>query len=158
MAEVATWYDYWWADAWVYPDPESSIYQLRHPTRYEWRPDIEEWPQWLVDNFNVTCNTYYEHPEGRGWEVASYAPDGTEWYIMNTSFDVWGPAGRNDPLGSTVGWQIFSILMNYQPPPDIRWIIYFGQQYGAWNNWLGEWFADPGDFMYHGDHIHVTYW
>ena len=144
-----------WPEAWDDPIFDSPVYQDRHPTRYVWRPDVEEWARYLVDKFDgvVWCNTYYDHPEGRGFEVWDGA-----WYIMNTSFDVWGPGGRNDPLGSTVGWQIFGLLMNDPNPPNIHWIIYFGQQYGAWNNWEGEWFADPGDFMYHGDHIHVTYW
>ena len=159
MAEsTRSWYDQPWADAWAEPDPASPFYQVRCPTRYEWRPDIEAWPLWLVDNFNVSCNTYYNHPEHRGFEVASTDDDGTVWYIMNTSYDVWGPQGRNDPLGSTVGWQIFHQLMDDPNPPNIRWIIYFGQQYGAWNNWEGEFFAAPDTFMYHGDHIHVTYW
>ena len=158
MAQSTWWYNQPWADVWAEPDPLSAIYQVRCPTRYEWRADIEEWPRWLVDNFNVSCNTYYNHPEHRGFEVASTDDDGTNWYIMNTSFDVWGPQGRNDPLGSTVGWQIFRQLMDYPAPPNIRWIIYFGQQYGAWNNWEGEFFAAPDTFMYHGDHIHVTYW
>ena len=156
-----SWYDQPWADAWAEPDPQSDIYQSRCPTRYEWRPDIEAWPRWLVDNFNVSCNTYYNHPEEgvhTGFEVASTDPDGKDWYIMNTSFDVWGPTGRNEPLGSTVGWQIFRLLMDDPNPPNIRWIIYIGRQYGAWNNWEGEFFAAPGTFMYHGDHIHVTYW
>ena len=161
MAEsTRSWYDQWWADAWVEPDPTSLIYQLRYPTRYEWRPDIEAWPSWLVDNFNVSCNTYYEHPEGRGFEVASTADDGMDWYIMNTSYDVWGPGGRNDPLGSTVGWQIFRLIMDDPNPPNIHWIIWQATQYGEWNNWEGEPFGiDPWDpFMQHYDHIHVTYW
>jgi hypothetical protein len=153
-----------WPEASDDPIHDSWIYQLRHPTRYEWRPDVEEWARWLVDNFNVWCNTYYEHPgsgvigvAGRGFEVASVDEDGTEWYIMNTSFDVWGPLGRNDPIGSTVGGQIFGILMNYPYPPDIRWIIWEGWQYGAWNDWEGEPFGWD-DFTWHYDHIHVTYW
>jgi hypothetical protein len=120
-----------------------------------------------VDTFDgvVWCNTYYEHPgsgligvPGRGFEVASIDDDGTEWYIMNTSFDVWDYQGRNHAIGLTVGWQIFNILMEYGPAPYIRWIIWQGTQYGAWNNWEGEFFAPIGSFMGHGDHIHVTYW
>src|SRR3712207_7939464 len=44
------------------PIPDSSIYQYRHPIRYVWRPDIEVWPRWIVDNFDwcTWCNTYYE--------------------------------------------------------------------------------------------------
>jgi len=123
-----------------------------------WRPDIEKVARWLVDNFNVSCNTYYEHPEGRGFEVASTDPDGTVWHIENTSLDVWGPAGRNAPIGPTVGWQIFNILMNDPNPPNIRWIIWQRNQYGEWNSWQGEPFEPGDEFMAHEDHIHVTYW
>jgi hypothetical protein len=147
-----------WPEANDPPIDDSDIYQLRHPTRYFWRPDVESWARWLVTNFNVWCNTYYEYPEGRGFEEASIGPDGTVWYIENTSLDVWGPDGRNDPLGLTVGWQIFRILMDYPDPPDIRWIIWQATQYGAWNNWEGEPFGDDDPFMQHFDHIHVTYW
>ena len=152
---VSTWS---WPEAWDEPWPGSEIYQERHPTRYVWRPDVEKQARWLVDTFNVSCNSYYEHPEGRGFEVASTDPDGTVWYIMNTSFDVWGPAGRNDPIGSTVGWQIFNLLMNDPNPPNVRWIIWQRNQYGEWNGWQGEPFEPGNEFMAHEDHIHVTYW
>lgn len=147
-----------WPEAWDEPIPDSWIYQARHPTRYVWRPDVEVWARWLVDNFNVWCNTYYEHPEERGFEEASTDPDGTVWYIENTSLDVWGLPDRNNPLGLTVGWQIFRILMDDPSPPNIRWIIWQATQYGAWNSWDGEPFGGNDPFMQHYDHIHVTYW
>jgi len=119
-----------------------------------WRPDVEEWARYLVDKFDgvVWCNTYYDHPEGRGFEVWDGA-----WYIMNTSFDVWGYQGRNHPLGLTVGWQIFNMLMEYPYPPNIHWIIWQETQYGWWNNWEGEPFGVGDPLMAHNDHIHVTY-
>jgi hypothetical protein len=138
------------------PIPDSFIYQERHPTRYFWRPNVEEWARWLVNHFNVWCNTYYEHPEGYGFNEASTDPDGTVWYNENTSMDVWGPQGRNDPLGLTVGQQIFDILFNYQDPPNINWIIWQATIYGAWNGWAGEPFGSD-NFTWHMDHIHVTY-
>ena len=156
-----------WPAAFDAPILDSPIYQDRHPTRYIWRPDVEEWARWLVDKFDevVWCNTYREHPgsgligvPGRGFEVASVDEDGTVWYIMNTSFDVWDYQGRNHALGLTVGWQIFRILMDYPYPPDIRWIIWQERQYGAWNDWEGEPFGVGDPFMAHNDHIHVTYW
>ncbi len=147
--------------AWSWPaanDPPivSPIYQLRHPTRYVWRPDVEKIARKLVDTFNVSCNTYHEHPEGRGFEVASTDPDGKVWRIENTSLDVWGPQGRNDPIGSTVGQQIFELLLNDPNKPDINWIIWQATQYGAWNSWQGEPFG-TNPFTWHYDHIHVTY-
>lgn len=151
----ATWS---WPEAWDDPIPNSWSYWFRHPTRYIWRPDVEAGARWLVDNFNVWCNTYYEHPEGRGFEVASTDPDGTVWYIENTSLDVWGLPDRGNPLGLTIGWQIFGILMNHPNPPNIRWIIWQETQYGEWNNWQGEPFGVGDPIMAHNDHIHVTYW
>ena len=145
-----------WPEAQADPIPDSAIYQYRHPIRYVWRPNIEVWSRWLVDTFPwaAWCNTYYEHPEGWGFEVASTDPDGTVWYNENTSFDVWGPQGRNDPIGTTVGQQIFDILFNDPNPPNINWII--------WQRWMwtraGGWSpfgTDP--FSWHEDHIHVTY-
>lgn len=138
------------------PPVASPVYQLRHPTRYVWRPDVEKIARRLIDTFNVWCNTYYEHPEGRGFEVASTGPDGKVWRIENTSLDVWGPQGRNDPVGSTVGQQIFELLLNDPEKPDIRWIIWQARQYGAWNGWQGEPFG-TNPFSWHNDHIHVTY-
>ena len=152
---VSTWS---WPEAWDDPVPDSWSYWLRHPTRYVWRPDIEAWARWLVDNYNVWCNSYYEHPEGRGFEVASTDADGTVWYIENTSLDVWGLPDRGNPLGLTVGWQIFNMLMNDPNPPNIRWIIWQETQYGDWNGWQGEPFGVGDPIMSHLDHIHVTYW
>jgi len=91
-----------------------------------------------VDTFNVWCNSYYDHPPGRGLEVASTDPDGTVWYIENTSIDVWGPQGRFDPIDRTVGQQVFDTLWLEPNPPNIHWIIWQGTQYGEWNNWQGE--------------------
>ena len=73
MAEVA----FQWPEANDDAIPNSPIYQLRHPTRYVWRPDCEAWARWLVNTFNVWCNTYYEHPEGWSFNLASTDPDGT---------------------------------------------------------------------------------
>jgi len=123
-----------------------------------WRPDVEKRARWLVDNFNVTCMTFHDWPEERGFEVASTDPDGTVWYVMNTSFNVWGPQGPGDPLDFTVGQQVFDTLWLEPNPPNIRWIIWQGTQYGEWNKWQGEPF-DPGNssLMAHNDRLHVTY-
>jgi hypothetical protein len=154
-----------WPEAWDPPILDSPIYQDRHPTRYVWRPDVESWARWLVDEFpeEVWCNTYYEHPgsgvigvPGRGFEIASIDDD-TVWYIMHTSIDVWDYQGRNYAIDPSLGQWIFRILMDYPYPPDIRWIIWRTRQYGAWNDWQGEPFGWD-DFTWHYDHIHVTYW
>jgi len=156
-----SWYEQPWADAWVEPDPNSAIFKDRFPTRYVWRPDVEKLARWLVDNFNVSCNSYHENPIAMGFAgdpVASTDPDGRVWYIENTSLNVWGPQGRFDPIDPTVGQQVFNVLFNDPNPPNIRFIIWQGTQYGAWNNWEGEWFGEGDPFRSHNDHIHVTYW
>lgn len=145
---------------WTWPvandEPTAGDYLARHPTRYFFHPKVEEWARWLVDNYGVSANTYYEHPEGYGWNVAVTDSDGTKWYNENTSMDVWGPNGRGDPIDRTKGDQIFKQLFNYPNPPIINWIIWQATIYGAWNGWKGESFGTD-DFSWHQDHIHVTY-
>lgn len=130
---------------WPIADDEpwaSGDYQQRHPTRYTWRDDVEEWARFLVNNYDVWCNTYYDHPEG--------------YWRTETSIDVWGPAGRNDPIDSSIGDEIFSLLFSDSGKPDIEWIIFKRTIYGAWNGWNGEPFGTD-DFTWHDNHIHITY-
>jgi len=131
------------------------------PTRYEWRPDVEQRARWLVDTFNVWCNSWYDHPLGFGSQEVSTEPDGTVWYIQNTSIDVWGPQGRYDPIDSTVGQQVFDALFNDPNPPTINWIIWQDTLYWAEHNWQAEPHNPGGDTdPYEGsnwEHIHVTY-
>lgn len=142
--------EFTWPDA--QDDPVDGGYQDRHPTRYNWRPDVEEWARYLVQNYNVWCNTYYEHPEGWGFQDR-----GDGWYTQNTSIDVWGPGGRNDPIDMSLGDEIFKLLFNYEGAPNIDWIIWRRYIYMASNNWQGEYFGDGSIFTNHEDHIHVTY-
>jgi hypothetical protein len=127
------------------------------PTRYEWRPDVEQRARWLVDTFNVWCNSHHDHPPGWSSQVASTDSDGTVWYIENTSFDVWGPQGRGDPIDSNVGQQVFDTLYNDPNPPNIYWIIWWGIIYWEGNNWQGEPHQHSSIEHGHYDHIHVTY-
>jgi hypothetical protein len=120
--------------------PTSGDYVARHPTRYTWRTDVEEWARYLVDNYDVWVNTYHDHPEG-------YARD-------HDSLDVWGPVGRGDYLDSTLGDEIFDLLFNYVGKPDIDWCIYkrwIWTRSGGWERFGND------DFTFHDDHIHVTY-
>ena len=123
------------------PPRASGSYQDRHPTRYTWRPDVEEWARHLVDTYDCWVNTYVDHPEGFG-----RTPD---------SFDVWGPKGRNDPLDGTLGDTICDLLFNAEGKPDIDWIIYKKKW---WTRASGVWrpFGE-NPFTWHDDHIHVTY-
>lgn len=140
-----------WPVANTPPKPNSPWYAERCPTRYSWpgnRNDIDAWARWLVDNYNVSVNTYHRHPE----EVFLRTGVSREF----DSYDVWGPGGRGDPLGPTLGDQLFSLVFNDLNPPNIEWIIYERVMYGAWNGWQGEPFGSE-PFSWHDDHIHVTY-
>lgn len=129
-----------WPEASDAPIPSSWNYELRHPTRYTWRADIEEWARYLVENYDVWCNTYYDHPEG--------------YWRTYDSIDVWGKGGRNYAIDPEIGDEVFKLLFYYEGKPDIDWII--------WQGWIwtrtGGW-AKFGydDFTWHYDHIHVTY-
>jgi hypothetical protein len=89
----------------------SADYLLAHPTRYEWRDDVEKIARRLVDTYSVSCNTYYQHPPG--------------WNRDDTSIDVWGPAGRAT-LDLAIGNQVHELIFNDPNPPDIDWIIWQG--------------------------------
>lgn len=135
---------------WEWPEasvaPRAGNYQDRHPTRYNWlpeRPDVEAWARYLVDNYDVSVNTYYDHPEG--------------FWRDKDSFDVWGPQGRNDWLDPDVGDEVFNVLFYDPNKPDIDWIIYKRRIYHAGNNWQGEPFGDGSEFMNHDNHLHVSY-
>lgn len=112
----------------------------RHPTRYTWREDIEGWARYLVKNFNVWCNTYVDHPEG--------------WGRDTTSIDVWGPAGRGNPIDPVVGQAVFDLLFNDPGLPNIDWTIWEGWIWTANGGW--KWFVDDGTGL-HYDHIHFTW-
>lgn len=138
--KVDTWS---WPEAWDEPDPNSWDYEERHPTRYTWRADVEAWARYLVNNYNVSCNTYYDHPEG--------------FWRTEDSIDVWGPGGRDDDIDQDVGDEIFQLVFNDPGLPNIEWIIYKRRIYHAGNNWQGQPFGDGTKFTNHDDHIHITY-
>jgi predicted chitinase len=131
-----------WPYAWDAPIASSWDYVKRHPTRYNFRTDVEEWARYLVQNYDVWCNTYYDHPEGY-WRT----PD---------SLDVWGPDGRGWPIDPDLGDRIFNLLFYYEDEPTIDWIIWRATIYSAANNWYGVPFGTD-DFSWHYDHIHCTY-
>jgi hypothetical protein len=82
----------------------------RYPTRYEWRADVEDQIRRIYDRFpEVETNTYFDHPEGYGRNVAS--------------FDVWGPGGRDDPIDLDLGQRVFDFVFNDPNPPLIEWCI-----------------------------------
>lgn len=143
-----------WPVADAPPKPSSAWYSERHPTRYFWRPDVESWARWLVDNYGVWCNTYYEHPEEWGFRPSQADPD---WLVQHTSLDVWAKAGRGYAIDKVLGDTIHARIFNDPGLPNIDWIIWQGWMWTAAGGW--EWFSnDTSDAdMGHWRHIHVTY-
>lgn len=135
--------DWEWPVGTTPPDPSSWYYEERHPIRWTWRADVEAWARYLVNNYDVSCNTYYDHPEG--------------YWRTEDSIDVWGPGGRDDPIDYATGQAVFEEVMGDPGKPDIDWIIWQRTIYGAWNGWNGEPFGDGSTFTNHEDHVHITY-
>jgi predicted ester cyclase len=132
------------------PKPNSPYYMERHPTRYQWRDDIEELIRRTYREFggpkNIHINTYLCHPESRDPYFACRD---------TVSFDIWGPAGRNDPIVPSRGNDIFWRLFNDLEKPDILWCIWNKQWWWRKNDFFEPYGDD--DFTWHKDHIHVTY-
>jgi hypothetical protein len=122
-------------------------YVAMHPTRYEWREDVEGVLRRLYKQFGraIHVNTYVEHP----------GDEGGRWARDTAAFDVWGEEGRGSFLPSGLGAQVYRFLFDDLNPPDIDWIIYEREI------WTRETFSSRpfgfNDFTFHDDHIHVTY-
>ena len=136
----------------VFDDPFNYI--AVHPTRYEWREDVEGVIRRLYRQFgsdNIKINTYVQHP---GDEGGRFARD-------TTSFDVWGPGGRMGEakqgffLPPVLGEQIYDFLFDDPNPPDIDWIIYQREMWTHAKRRKEPFGFDA--FSFHEDHIHVTY-
>jgi hypothetical protein len=84
------------------PIPKSLSYVERHPTRYRWRrhvkPLIRKVYREMGGPDEIHINTYLDHPEGL--------------HRTLTSFDVWGPAGRGDPISFAKGERVRKIVFN----------------------------------------------
>jgi hypothetical protein len=136
-------------------DGDSAFPYVRaHPTNYNWREDIEKHIHGIVnrDSFKerIWINTYHHHPPG--------GPDDFWRNRDTTSFDVWGFAGRGDPLPKKLGDQVHHVLFSDPNPPDIWWIIWQGSMWSRFQGGFvpapaGPVGSDPGHF----NHIHVTY-
>src|SRR5215216_5779997 len=109
------------ANGWEWPYAWDDVvfdgtYVGAHPTRYNWRPDVEQVARYLVDNYDVWCNTYYEHPPGYGNDVASTDDDGSVWYVSNVSLDIWNSQGRGFDVDPAVGQAAFDAIFNNGQP------------------------------------------
>jgi predicted chitinase len=114
-----------------------------HPSRWgeTWRWDVEEVARYLVDNYDVSVNTYLYHPPSLN--------------LDSTSFDVWGPAGRGDPLDPVVGQAVYNDLWHNGKPPWVRYYIYQGWIWVDGQGW--SWYSNddaPDSDAGHFGHQH----
>src|SRR5215217_502351 len=124
---------------------QPGSFMNRHPTRYEWREDVEDQIRRIYAAFPEfpigSINTYVDHPETFGRDL--------------DSFDVWGPGMRNDPIGFDLGGRVFDFIFNDPNPPLIDWIIW---RRAIWTRASGIFQGFGVDnFSFHDDHIHVTF-
>ena len=126
--------------------PRPGNYQDRHPTRYFWETPVEGVVRKLYREFgrnHIHVSTYVEHPEGWGWDT--------------TSFDVWGPKGRNDPIDPDVGQAVVESVVNDPFPPWIEWYIWRERIYTRTSGYRPEHFGDGTVFTMHRDHPHFSF-
>lgn len=134
------------------PQPGSARYDLRYPTRFIWRPDVEEIVRKLYAAFgkyNIFINTYVKHPA----TIRVPRP--------NVSLDVWGgrgnaPGNRGLWLPEEIGAKVWRHVWDDPKPPDIAWGIYHRKIYGDWSGYTSEPFGDGSRFINHDDHFHIT--
>jgi hypothetical protein len=135
------------------PQANSARYDLRYPTRFELREDIEELVRRLYKEFGkhrIFVNTYFRHAP------AAKPPR------PNTSFDVWGapgdgPGWRGLWLPPKIGAEVFDFLFHDPEPPNLYYCIYHRQIRGKWSGFAPEPFGDGSRFTNHDDHSHWTY-
>jgi hypothetical protein len=128
------------------PNLSSPVYQVRHPTRYRWRTHIKPLIRKLYRQMGgpdeIHINTYVDHPE--------------TFHRTLTSFDVWGPKGRNDPIGPAKGQRVFDIVWNDPGLPWIDWAIWQRTIYVRAEDFVPRRFGDNA-FEWHEDHPHFTF-
>jgi GH25 family lysozyme M1 (1,4-beta-N-acetylmuramidase) len=120
-------------------NPDGSWIE-RHPTRYNVRRDVLWLARSVEMQYDVSWNTYHDHPEGYGRDA--------------DTVDFWGLEGRGYPINPTVGRMVFARIFNDPNPPLIDWTIWQGW---IWSyQWGWSEFIDDGTGL-HYDHIHVTF-
>ncbi len=133
-----------WPEAWDPPGyTGDGSYVDVHPERYNWRSDVEEVTRYLVDNYDVWCNTYVDHPPG--------------WGLDSVSMDVWAPGGRGYTIDSSVGQAVFDDIFNNGKEPWVWWVIWWNSMWSIRGGWEaappGPADSDPG----HTGHVHITF-
>lgn len=126
------------------PMPNSPRYDFRNPTRFKFREDVEQLVRRIYKEFGpdrIFINTYVNHP------VAAPRP--------NVSFDIWGPAGRGDPVGFELGQRTFDFVFNDPDPPAIEWCIWRRTIRSKGSDYAPKHFGN-NPFEWHDDHNHFT--
>jgi hypothetical protein len=118
----------------------------RHPTRYRWRRHVKPLIRKLYREMGgpdeIHINTYLDHPEG--------------FHRTLTSFNVWGPAGRGDPIGFEKGERVRIIAFNDPGPPIIEWAIWQRTIRRRSEDYEPQPFGNE-PFEFHEDHLHFTF-
>ena len=121
-----------------------------HPTHFRWRSDISEIVRQLRARWDrgTWVGTYEWHPP--------YDPPVITRRYDAVSFDVWGPEGRNDPIGFELGQRVFDFVYHDPNPPWIEWCIWRRTLRKRSNGFVPEPFeTDP--FSHHDDHPHFSF-
>jgi hypothetical protein len=149
------------------PRPGSPDYVARHPTRYDWREDIEELIRLIYRRFGgpdeQEMNTYVNHPPNPDKNGQSI------WLGFDTqqlSLDVWGPTGRGEALPLERHRDIYKFLFNLDGAPDWWWAISRGAMWvrnrdvnlnPRWEGHIEDAPGGPPDSdPDHERHIHLT--
>ena len=128
------------------PIPDSPDYVKRHPTRYRWRKHVKLLIRKVYREMSgpdeIHINTYLDHPEGL--------------HRTLTSFDVWGPGGRGDPIGFAKGERVGEIVFNDEGLPIIEWAIWQRKIRRRADGYKPHPFGND-KFTFHDDHLHFTF-
>lgn len=131
----------------------SGGYAALHPSRYSWRSGVADMVRKTYERFGwdrLHINTYWRHPPFDNVPAGQPTRD-------FTSFDVWGPAGRGDPLDPALHDRVFAFLFEYPRLPNIEWVITKGRMWGYLGGWTSSPSGPPDSDPQHRQHIHVTY-
>jgi len=147
--------------------PRPGNYVDQHPTRYDWREDIEELIRLIYRRFGgpdqQEMNTYVNHPPNPDKNSRSI------WLGFDTqslSLDVWGPTGRGEALPLERHRDIYKFLFNLDGAPDWWWAISRGEMWvrnrdvnlnPRWEGHIEDAPGGPPDSdPDHERHIHLT--
>lgn len=147
--------------------PRPGDYVDEHPTRYDWRDDIEELIRLIYRRFGgpdeQQMNTYINHPPNPNANGRSIF---LGFDTQSLSLDVWGPGGRADPLPPERHRNIFNFLFNLAGAPDWWWAISRGDMWVRNRDvnlnpqWEGRFEDAPGgppdSDPDHVNHLHLT--